>query len=62
MHIELAMDLYETEPFWRSQKHPMCWVAHNLDKGRDGMHWGPKLTQTHQLVSNHFAKLIGEDT
>ena len=55
---QLAMDLYETEPFWQSET-PMCWVANNLDKGRDGMHWGPL---SHQLVSNHFAKLIGEDT
>ena len=37
MHIELAMDLYETELIEQVET-PMCWVANNLDKGRDGMH------------------------
>ena len=51
---QLMMDLYEKEPFWQSGT-PMCWIANNLDKGRDGMHWGPL---AHQLVANHFEDLI----
>ena len=53
----LALDLYKTEPDWRSET-PVCTGVFNIDRGRDGSHWGHK---THELLANHFIKLIGKD-
>ncbi len=52
----LALDLYKTEPDWRSET-PICTGVFNIDRGRDGSHWGH---QTHELVANHFIKLISK--
>ena len=53
----LALDLYKTEPYWRSGI-PFHTGSLKLDMARDGSHWGPK---SHEVVANHFLKLIRED-
>ncbi len=53
----LALDLYKTERYWRSGI-PFHTGSLKVDMGRDGSHWGPK---SHEVIANHFLKLIRED-